>query len=91
MVVHHLAPGDGDGPAMVGFVVSKAVGNAVTRNLVKRRMRALMAQQMEQLPEGTVTVVRALPASARSTYAGLERDLHRCLARLPLHVTEMRP
>ena len=76
---------------MVGFVVSKAVGNAVTRNLVKRRMRALMAQRTEWLPEGTVTVVRALPASARSTYTVLERDLHRCLARLPLHVTETRP
>lgn len=91
MVVHHLAHGDGDGPAMVGFVVSKAVGNAVTRNLVKRRMRALMAQRTEWLPEGTVTVVRALPPSARSTYTVLERDLHRCLSRLALQGPETQP
>ena len=30
------------GPARVGFVVSKAVGNAVIRNRVKRRLRHLM-------------------------------------------------
>lgn len=82
MVVHHLAPGEHDGPAMVGFVVSKAVGNAVTRNLVKRRMRALMAQRTAQLPLGTTTVVRALPASAGSTYPALEADLDRCLDRI---------
>ena len=30
-------------PSRVGFVVSKAVGNAVTRNKVKRRLRELSA------------------------------------------------
>ena len=46
-----------------GFIVSKAVGNAVHRNLVKRRMRAL-AQQFAADATGLDVVLRALPGSA---------------------------
>ena len=48
----------------VGFVVSKAVGNAVTRNRVKRRLRHLSRSLVESTPAGTCVVVRALPAAA---------------------------
>ncbi|MGK2310351.1 ribonuclease P protein component [Cutibacterium sp. V947] len=48
----------------VGFVVSKAVGNAVTRNRVKRRLRHLCRPFVDELEDGTVVVVRALPAAA---------------------------
>jgi ribonuclease P protein component len=33
---------DGSGPARVGFTVSKKVGNAVERNRVRRRLRAIV-------------------------------------------------
>lgn len=46
-----------------GFIVSKAVGNAVNRNLVKRRMRA-MAAQFTADAIGLDVVVRALPGAA---------------------------
>jgi len=81
MVVHHLASGEVERPAMVGFVVSKAVGVAVTRNLVKRRLRAAVAERLSALPVGSTTVVRALPGAAGSDYATLARDLDRCLER----------
>ena len=48
----------------VGMVVSKEVGNAVTRNRVKRRLRHLAADQLPRTPPGTDVVVRALPDSA---------------------------
>ena len=60
---------------MVGFVVSKAVGNAVTRNRVKRRLRALTAERMSTIPADSGLVVRALGPAATADYATLGRDL----------------
>lgn len=47
-----------------GFVVSKAVGGAVTRNRVKRRLRHLVAARLTGTGTGLDVVVRALPAAA---------------------------
>jgi ribonuclease P protein component len=65
----------------VGFVVSKAVGNAVVRNRVKRRLRHLAREHVSSLPGSAVLVVRALPAAANAPYAELGRDLARGLSR----------
>ena len=72
----------GSSPARVGFVVSKAVGSAVTRNLVKRRLRHLMRERVGALPDGSLLVVRAQPASAGATYRDLAEELDRCLGRV---------
>lgn len=48
----------------VGFIVSKAVGNAVTRNRVKRRLRHLSRGLLEATPPHTLIVVRALPSAS---------------------------
>lgn len=66
-------------PARVGFVVSKAVGNAVQRNLVKRRLRALVADRLGDVEPGAVAVIRALPAAREASYEELRADLDRCL------------
>lgn len=81
MVVHLAASSSGTDAPSVGFVVSKAVGNAVVRNRVKRRMRAIVGQHMADLPDGVLVVVRALPESASADYARLEADLSSCLRR----------
>jgi ribonuclease P protein component len=69
------------GPARAGFIVGKAVGPAVTRNRVKRRLRHLVAARLDLLPEATVLVVRALPP-ASAPGADLAGDLDSALARL---------
>ena len=66
--------------ARAGFVVSKAVGGAVVRNRVRRQLRHLMRTRLEQLPERTDIVVRALPGAATRTYAALGVDLDGALA-----------
>jgi len=58
----------------VGFVVSRAVGGAVTRNRVKRRLRHLAADRLPRTPAGVDLVVRALPAAAEPA-ATLPDDL----------------
>ena len=63
----------------VGFVVSKAVGSAVTRNLVKRRLRHLARERTGLLPRESMVVVRALPGAAAASYDDLARELDRCL------------
>lgn len=81
MLVVHLLTADGDSPAQVGFVVSKAVGPAVTRNLVKRRLRHHARERVSSLPGSSTLVVRALPAAAGASYAELVAEFDRCLDR----------
>ena len=82
LVVADPYPSREPGPARVGFVVSKAVGNAVVRNRVQRRLRHLAREHLASLPGSAVIVIRALPASAQASYAELAQDLSRCLGRV---------
>jgi len=70
-----------EGVLQIGFVVSKAVGNAVVRNRVKRRLRHVTRERLSTLPGSCMLVVRALPAAADASYAELGADLDRCLQR----------
>jgi ribonuclease P protein component len=70
------------GPSRAGFVVSKSVGPAVARNRVKRRLRHLVSDRLDLLPEGAVLVVRALPPAAAAATSVLARDLDVALNRL---------
>jgi len=70
------------GGIRVGLVVSRAVGPAVVRNRVKRRLRAQLASRVRALPAGTRLVVRANPAAATSSSEQLAADLDGALRRL---------
>ena len=72
---------DGE-PAKVGFIVSRAVGSAVARNRVKRRLRELARARLASLPSGCMLVVRAHPAAATARQADLATDLDLVLGRL---------
>lgn len=64
----------------VGFVVSKAVGGAVVRNRVRRRLRGAVLEHRGSIPVDTDVVVRALPPAATATYAVLSDDVRSALA-----------
>ncbi|WP_214404764.1 ribonuclease P protein component [Pseudonocardia lacus] len=74
-LVVHLDRPTGGGAPRAGFVVSKAVGNAVVRHRVTRRLRHLVRPRLDQLPPGALLVVRALPPSATASSAELADDL----------------
>ena len=67
------APSD---PARFGFIVAKTVGNAVERNLVRRRLRAVSRSIVDAGGAGHDVVFRALPGSAQRDWASLSSELH---------------
>lgn len=72
-IILYAAKNSGE-TTLVGFIVSKAVGNAVTRNRIKRRLREYAAQTIKDHPQGYYIAVRALPASKTATFEKLRRD-----------------
>ena len=79
-LVVHLSRARTEAPTRVGFVVSKAVGNAVVRNRVKRQLRHLARDRIGMLPAGSSVVVRANPAAAGAK--NLAADFDSALASL---------
>ena len=79
LVVHCQVVPERDGHH-VGFVVAKTVGGAVVRNRVRRRLRGVVVEQSDALPDGTDLVVRALPPSAGATYLQLSEDYRSAVA-----------
>ncbi|KAF0849529.1 ribonuclease P protein component [Nocardia caishijiensis] len=80
---------DGDslvrvGGPRFGLIVSKAVGNAVVRHRVARRLRHMCAQVIDELPADTDVVIRALPGAATADSAELLRQLRAGLRKLGL-------
>lgn len=77
-VYYRLPREDGD-PLRFGIIVSRAVGNAVDRNLLRRRYRALGRQFVDAGGRGHDVVVRALPGAAQRSWTTLAEDMHTAL------------
>ena len=82
MVVHaHVDSSDVRvGGPRFGLVVSKAVGDSVTRHRVSRRLRHIAAELIPEADPDLLVVIRANPASATATHEELVRDLRTGLA-----------
>lgn len=75
-VTYQLMNPNGGSPRF-GFIVAKTVGNAVVRNRVRRRLKAVSFAIAPSLPDGTETVFRALPTAAVATFAELTVEIER--------------
>jgi ribonuclease P protein component len=69
-----------------GFVVSKRVGNAVTRNLVKRRLREILRQwdRAGRIAPGHDCVLIVRPAIAQVAFADIREAVGALLTRAGL-------
>jgi len=72
---HLLVRADDPVPPRAGFVVSRAVGGAVVRNKVRRRLRELVRRRLDSLPTGSLFVVRANPRAATARQSDLAAEL----------------
>jgi ribonuclease P protein component len=86
LVVHVLTRSDAEqtrtgpaAPSRAGFVVPRAVGDAVVRNTVRRRLRHLLREELTRLRPGTDVVVRVLPEAAGRASADLRIHLRSAL------------
>lgn len=67
-----------------GFITSKRVGKAVTRNLVRRRLRALVREEGDRLKPGRYLVLIARFRAAEATPEELRADWQRLVKRLDI-------
>ena len=79
--VIYVRSGSELGTARFGFIVAKTVGNAVHRNLVRRRLKSIAAQHLAEMPEGTDIVIRALPGAAQASWASLNTEIAKVLSK----------
>jgi ribonuclease P protein component len=80
-LVIYLKRVPGTAQARFGFVVAKTVGNAVTRNLVKRRLRNLARNQQITLDRGLDVVVRALPGASSLNWDSMGKEFEASLSK----------
>jgi ribonuclease P protein component len=62
-----------------GFSIKKALGGAVVRNRMRRRMREIVRCHRQEIPAGWDIVIHPKSAMARATFAALTADLLRLL------------
>lgn len=90
-LVLYAAPTQQDEQSRAGFIVSKSVGNAVARNLVKRRLRELARVTIADNQAGTALVVRALPTAAAASWQELSRDYQRAWEKVGRRLGKVNP
>lgn len=83
-VVHAPLGADEPGRVEVAYGVGRAVGPAVVRNRVRRRLRVLMRDCLADglLPEGRY-LVSVAPGAVDATFDDLRRHLRAALGSLP--------
>lgn len=78
--VYYRLPTHPDAPVRFGVIVSRAVGGAVDRNRVRRRLRALGREMVDAGRRGEDIVIRVLPGTAQQSWDSLSADMHDVLA-----------
>ncbi|MEJ7814201.1 MAG: ribonuclease P protein component [Rubrobacter sp.] len=77
----HAFPNEHGNPRL-GLSVSRKVGNAVTRNAVRRRLREVFHSCVSEIAGDMDLVVSARPAAAKATLEELREEFGKSLGRV---------
>jgi ribonuclease P protein component len=77
----HAFPNE-HGTPRLGLSISRKVGNAVTRNAVRRRLREVFYSCISELSGNLDLVVSARPAAAEATFEELREEFSMSLGRV---------
>lgn len=81
LVLSVLEAKEAASPFRAGFVTSRAVGRAVSRNRVRRRLREVVRKHQSEIVSGIWLVTIARAAAATASYAQLEAEWLRLAGR----------
>jgi ribonuclease P protein component len=76
-----------DDPFRAGFVTSRALGSAIVRNRVRRRLREIVRKHQREIADGAWIVTIARAAAARASYEQLEAEWLRLAKRASILAT----
>ncbi|MCB1181564.1 MAG: ribonuclease P protein component [Chlamydiia bacterium] len=74
LMVHYQWQGRGGGPR-IGITVSRKFGNAVERNLFKRRVREVFRHIRRNLPSDLRCVVKPRPMATKVAFSDIKTEL----------------
>lgn len=77
----HAFPNEHGNPRL-GLSVSRKVGNAVTRNAVRRRLREVFHSCISEIAGDLDLVVSARPAAAKATFEELREEFGKSLGKV---------
>ena len=70
------------GTPRLGLSVSRKVGNSVTRNAVRRRLKEVFYSALPEIPGNLDLVVSARPTAAEADFGELNEEFTRSLRKL---------
>jgi ribonuclease P protein component len=88
LVMGYLADEELPEPFRLGLITTKRLGNAVVRNRVRRRLRAILQRTGERILSPHWIVLIARGAAATATSEQLEKEWKWMLNRAPLTETK---
>ena len=74
LVIYRSEPLPGDPSSLVGITVSKSIGKAVIRNKLRRRLAAIVHEELAQHPAMRLLVV-ARPSAALAPFPDLHAEV----------------
>lgn len=76
-----LAAPELDGPTRFGFTLPRAIGSAVTRNRIRRRVREAVRTLSDKIPSGWAIVINPRRSALEAPFSELSGDVSRLIER----------